>query len=500
MKREILESLIQERMKPTIPTGFDINEICFKEQLAFVQDTSPWVVASCSRRAGKSIGCGIDLVTTCLNNANINCLYITLTFGTAKRLVWKELVNLNNKYGLGAKANVTELTLTFPNGSTIYLAGCSSTAEVEKFRGMAFKLVYIDEVQSFKSFIKELIDDVLAPALMDYAGSLKLIGTPAPLRRGFFWEALNNKGNSVHSWTFWNNPHIALKSKKTHQQMLDRELKRRGVTTNDPSIRREWFGEWIDDTNTLVCHYNAMVNDYTKLPPILTDFVIGVDIGFNDADAIAVIGWNKHEKVCYLVEEVVTAQQGITELASQIQAVYNKYKPLKIVIDQGGLGKKVAEELRKRFQLPVQGAEKSRKLEYVAILNDALRTRAFFAKSTSRFAADSRIIEYDWDKCTPEKMVIKTDPHSDIFDAVLYSYREAIHWLSEPAKTPENSRLNWAQIAEAELYAKMQMDEDKKEWEEKQLDAENMFNMYDPFISDEENAAMYYVRKKKGEI
>ncbi len=498
--QEVIAELLQERLKPVIPASFDLSALCFKEQLEFILDTNPWVIADCSRRAGKSLACAMDLTNTCLRNKGINCLYITLTRGTAKRLVWKELINLNTIHDLGGNPNIAELTITYPNGSMVYLAGCSTASEVEKFRGMAFKLIYIDEVQSFKPFIEDLIDDVLSASLMDYAGSLKLIGTPAPLKRGYFWETLNSGTFSRHKWTFFQNPHIALKSGKSHEEMLNRELKRRGVTIDDPTIRREYFGEWVDDVNALVSKYDMMSNHYDKLPPLITDTVIGVDLGFNDADAIAVIGWNKNERICYLLEEIVTPGQGITDLAVQIESLYKKYSPLRIVVDQGGLGKKVAEELRKRFALPVQGAEKSRKQEYVALMNDAFRTRQFFAKRDSRFAKDSQIIEWDFDKCTPEKKVIKLLPHSDIFDAVLYAYRESLHHLSEPIKPKEDWRTNRLQILEAEMYARSMMDEDKKAWDDKLLESEQRESMYDPFISDQENAVNYYIKRKKGEI
>jgi hypothetical protein len=498
--KAIIEQLLKERLKPEVPVGFNLKEICFPEQYAFVADTHPWVIADCSRRAGKSVGCAADLLNTCASNPKINCAYITLTRAMAERLVWKELLDMNDKYGFGAVPNKSKLTLTFPNKSVIYLSGCNTVAEIERFRGMALKLVYIDEVQSFKPFIESLINDVIAPALMDYAGSLKMIGTPAPLKRGYFWQTLNSGTFSRHRWTFFQNPHIAIKSKATHQEMLNRELKRRGVTAEDPTIRREYFGEWVDDTNALVCQYDLVRNHYDKLPPIISEFVIGVDIGFNDADAIAVLGWNKNEKICYLMEEIVTPGQGITELAAQIETVVKKYNPLKVVIDQGGLGKKVAEELRKRFSLPITGAEKSRKQEYIALMNDAFRTNQFFAKRESRFAQDSQIIEWDFDKCTPEKKVIKHDPHSDIFDAVLYAYREAIHWLSEPVKQKEDPIKNWAKISEMEAYAKMEADEAKKEWEEKEMDYWNQIDGYDPFLTDQENAINYYVNKKKGEL
>jgi PBSX family phage terminase large subunit len=499
MTKQVIEQLLQERIKPVIPASFNLDEICFPEQRKFIMDTAPWVTASCSRRAGKSIGCAVDLMLTAASHNKVTCLYITLTRSTAEKLVWKSLLELNDIHKFGAKANLSKLSLTFPNGSIIYCSGCSNKTEVEKFRGGAFKLVYIDEVQSFPHYLEELIDQVLGPALVDHAGSMKFIGTPAPLKRGFFWNTLQSDNYSHHHWTFWDNPHIASKSGTTHQILMDRELKRRGVSITDPSIRREWFGEWIDDNNALVCQYSPVTNDYSTLPAIITDTVIGIDIGFNDADAIAVLGWNKHDKKCYLLEEIVTPKQGITELMRQIEHLYTKHKPLRMVIDEGGLGKKIAEELRKRYALPVQRAEKTRKQEYIALMNDAFRTRSLFAKKESHFAKDSLIVEWDFDKSTPDKLVIKKEPHSDIFDAVLYAYRESIHWLSEPVKPKEDARTNWAKISEAELYAKMELDEAKKEYEDKQADYWNQLDSYDPFLTDQENSVKYYIDKRKGQ-
>lgn len=500
MNKTAIEKLLQERIKPVIPSSFNLEDICFAEQRAFIMDTSPWVTASCSRRAGKSIGCAVDLMLTAAANNAVICLYITLTRSTAEKLVWPALLDLNLRHGFGAKPNISKLSLTFPNGSVIYLSGCNNKAEVEKFRGLALKLVYIDEVQSFKSFIKELIDDVLAPALLDYAGSMKFIGTPAPLKRGFFWETLQSDSYSHHHWTFWNNPFISEKSKTTHQALMDRELKRRGVSINDPSIRREWFGEWIDDTNALVCRYDAHRNHYDTLPAVLTEYVIGIDLGFNDADAIAVIGWNKIDKRCYLVAEKVTPKQGITELMGQIAEMCKRYNPLRVVMDEGGLGKKIGEELRKRYALPIQAAEKRRKLEYIELMNDAFLTKSFMAKRDSLFAQDSQIVEWDFDKSTPDKMVVKRDPHSDIFDAVLYAYREAMHWLSEAPKPKIDVRYDrqaWIKAQEQAAYDKMEIDEATKLAQELSNDMDSIAML----MADDEDslltAAKYFINKNR---
>lgn len=474
---------------------FNLDEICFPEQLAFIRDPEPFVTSDCSRRAGKTEVCALDLLDTAKKRDGVVCLYITMTRLNASRIIWPGLKRLNEYFGLGGVANESELSLTFPNGSVIYLSGCKDKSELDKFRGLALALVYIDEVQSFRSFIAELVDDVLGPALADYAGKLKLIGTPSLLKSGFFWEAVNSKAYSHHHWTFWNNPFIAQKSGLTHRQILDRELNRRGVGEGHPSIRREWFGEWVIDTESLVLHYSDDVNHFDVFPQ-LTDYVVSVDVGHDDADAIAVIGWHKHFKTAYLIEEEIHTQQGITDLADQIERKIKAYNPLKVVMDTGGLGKKIAAELQSRRALPIVAAEKSRKIEFLAILDDALRTGKFMASKRSRFAQDSYIVEWDHDKTTPDKKVVKDDPHSDIVDAVLYGYREALHWLSEPEVKSVNprSRVEWAKHTQKLMEENLEMQILRQQAEES--DADIMALMSADF-EDQMNPLKHYLNKRR---
>lgn len=441
---------------------FNLSQFLFDKQLAFVEDPSPFKVAVCSRRAGKTISCAAHLIHTCINTPNITCLYITLSRNNAKKIIWKELLQINDKFKLSGGTDETELSMSFPNGSTLYLSGAKDQSEIEKFRGLSIKLCYIDECQSFKEYIKDLIDDIIGPALMDYAGSLCLIGTPAPVPSGYFHDcAVKNDTWSKHGWTFWDNPHIELKSGKTHQEILDRELKRRGVPVNDPSIQREWFGKWILDLNSLLLQYKPEINDYNHLPQAKYNYILGIDVGWKDADALCILAWSEHDPVTYLVEEVVAAKQGITELVEQAQALMAKYDVYKIVMDMGGLGKKIGEEMIRRHKIPVEAAEKQRKMENIAFLNDALRRGHFKASKDSRFVQDSYLVEIDRDKSTPERIKISDRFHSDIIDAVLYAFKLSPAYAYEPEKPkPKIGTKAWADaqtdsMFEAELEGHM---------------------------------------------
>lgn len=464
MDKQQLVKFLQERKRQK---PFLIEDYCFDRQLAFIQDTARYKTAVCSRRSGKTVSCAADLVHTAQTFPNSVCLYITLSRINAKKIVWREIIKILKAHDISHKLDNTELSIELMNGSIIYLSGAKDKSEIEKFRGLAIKKCYIDESQSFKSYIEELIDDVITPALFDNNGTLCLIGTPAPVPAGYFHDCAHNDNWSNHSWTLFDNPFIKVKSGKEGKELLDEELKRRGVSLDDAKIQREFFAKWTVDGDSLVFRFN----DWNYYSDITVDnnwtYCIGVDIGYDDADAIAVLGWHKHRKEVYLFEECLVHQQDITALATKINELIKKYDPLKVVMDTGGLGKKIAHEINKRYSSQLVAAEKDRKFEFIELLNDAMRTKRFFAKKDSDFAHDCMLVE--WDKDVHQKLKISDRYHSDICDAVLYAYRECLHWLTEPEKpklvpnTPQ-----WSEAEEEEMVriAMKQSGNQRNEWDD----------------------------------
>lgn len=434
---------------------FKLENFLFDKQLEFVKDDAPFKTAVCSRRSGKTFACAAHLVSTALMFPGISCLYITISRNNAKKIIWPVLQEILTGNGIRARCDLTELSIRFDNKSIIYVSGANDQAEIEKFRGLALKLVYLDECQSFRSYIEQLIDDIITPALMDYAGTLCLIGTPGAVPVGYFHDCATKQNSSWsnHTWTFFDNPHIPLKSGMTHRALLDRELQRRGIAADDPTIQREWFGKWVLDTESLLLRYEEKINHYQTLPQKPWVYLMGIDLGFVDADAIAILAWSESDQATYLVHEEVVSKQGISELVQRIESLSKRYAISKMVIDEGGLGKKIAEEIRRRHHIPVHPADKARKMENYALLNDALRSARFKAKKDSRFAQDSYLIEIDRDKSTPDKIRVKDSFHSDIIDAVLYAFKESPAYsyqpppLVHPKGTPE-----WAKNEEEDMF------------------------------------------------
>jgi len=445
LNRSSIERERERRAKVSTvkPIVLDPN---FKPQNEFINDPARYIAVQCSRRAGKTNGLAIKFKQTMDKYPGSTCLYLAMTRESAREIMWPVLQEINDKFGLGWEFLESKLTVKDPNGSQLKLLGADMKNFVKRLRGRKYPGIGVDEAQDFGTHLQGLIDDILTPSIADYAdGWLALTGTPGPVPAGYFFDVTQNRkyGYSYHSWTILDNPYMP----DPMGFIADMKEKREWLDDN-PTLRREWRNEWVLDTESLWIRYNEKLNHYQQLPDFNWTYILGIDIGYRDADALAVLAWSDSTPTVYLVEELITAKQGLTELADQIKALDKKYGISNMVIDAGGLGKKLAEELRRQYLIPVQDADKVRKQENVELLNDALRTGRFMAKSASRFAKDSYLVQIDWERTTPNKVVIKKTPHSDIIDSVLYAFKVSPAWnYTKPTVKPKYGTKEW-QVAE----------------------------------------------------
>jgi hypothetical protein len=131
-----------------------------------------------------------------------------------------------------------------------------------------------------------------------------------------------------------------------------------------------------------------------------------------------------------------------------------------MVIDAGGLGKKIQEELRPRYSINLEAAQKERKFEFIELLNDDLRTGRLKAFQRSRFEEDCYLVQWDRSNPDPTKLKVSNNFHSDICDAVLYAWRECKHFYPlDAAEIPKNT----------DAWMKAQEDKEAEEMEQKKL-------------------------------
>lgn len=437
-RRQLAEDERDERVRP------------FPKQEAFVNDTSRFILARCSRRAGKTSGLAERFRRAMEKHPGSTSLYLSLTRESSYEIMWPVLMELNERENLGWQFTESKLLVKAPNGAKLRLMGADQKNFVKRLKGKKHPAIAVDEAQDFGSHLESLVDDVLTPCMTDYEDSwLALTGTPGPIPTGYWYETSyeGKDGYSRHEWTLLENPHLP-----DPEAFIVALQKKKQWADNHPTLLREWRNKWVLDLESLWIRYNKPKCDFLALPQGNWIYILGVDLGHDDADALAVLAYREQSPDTYLVEEQVTTKQGITELVEQIEKLRKKYPISKMVCDEGALGKKIAEEIRRRHKIPLHAADKARKQETVEFFNDAMRLGRFKARSNSRFVLDTYNIQVDRLKTTESKIKLK-GPHSDIIDAVIYAFKESPAYAYEaPPQPPAPGSPEWAKQQEDDMF------------------------------------------------
>lgn len=447
------------------PSSQDIVDRNFPIQARFVEDDAGLLAVRCTRRAGKSYGLGLKLYRAARNHPGSSQLYISLTRISAKAIMMKDVLKvIDRKFDLRCEFNKSELTVTLPNGSVIYLMGMdSSDEEKEKALGQKFKQVVIDEAGSFRRDLKEIVYGVLKPACADLRGQICIAGSPQPLTSGLFYDVVeggSEPGWSKHRWTAFDNPYI----RERWQEEIAELTASNPRIVETPSFKRNFLGEYVVDTERLVYRYQEETNKISKKDlPLLVNFVLGIDLGFNDASAFSVLGYDDQAKKLYVVETYKESGLIITEVARWIKHFENKYNPYKMVIDNAS--KQAVEELKQRYGIPLHPADKSGKSDFIEIMNAEYICGNIMVSDSCESLTD----EYEnliWDD---KREIRQEHPNCEnhLCDATLYAWRYCYQYANQPKilapkKTVDEQADLWLEN-EIESHALKQ----PKEWWEK---------------------------------
>lgn len=436
----------------------------FTQQAQFIKDPRKLKAALCSRRAGKSHMAGCYVIAEALKHPRSTVPYVALTRGHAKRIMWKTLLDLTRAYT--PQVNLTELRITLSNGSDIVLAGANDEATAEVFRGQKFPLVVLDECASFRSHFREMVEEVIEPALIDLNGTLAMIGTPSAACRGLFFDATTRSDSpySLHKWTILDNPFIP-----HAEEWLAERMKERGWTVDTPAYRREWLGEWVASTDSQVYAFSRDRNIASQIPTKM-NYILGIDLGYDDETAFVVVGYRPDDSRLYVVETYAKSEMIITDIVRKVDELQSRYGSfVRIVADTGGLGKQIAAEIRKRYGVPVFPAEKTQKADFIQLLNDDLRLGKILV-SPIEINFIEEITALQWDEEKEGRFIEDPRFANHRCDAFLYAWRESCHYLSKtPDPKPQANSPEWFREEEDRLLQEIQ-----RQFEQEQREKEFM--------------------------
>lgn len=467
-----------------------IRASLFPKQKQVLDDVARFKAAICPRRAGKSWTAMSYVFDTCLRKPLAKCVIVTLTLKSAKNIYWQEIQRFAQQFGIACQYNHTELRVTLPNGASFFLIGAESKAEIEKLRGGKYHLVIIDECKSYPpSVFEELVTDVIKPALMDYKGTLLMIGTPGNVLEGLFYQATypgltdddgrpysktfdapeqywvehpNDRGGgftgrvrwSRHAWTLKDND-------RTEADMWELALEEKADNKwadDHPSWQREYLGQWVpahdvyvyayatlhrSDPDRVHWHPRRTRENPAGLPDPDDDwrFVLGADLGYEDDFAIVVSAYSPHRGELYHVWDYKDNHQNFYDVVEKLQAAWDKFGGFDAMVgDAAGLGKMVVETILQRHGLPLQPAEKTEKFDHIEILNGDFHSGRIKIIPGSDLALELSALQFDLSKHSKKELVrtgkLRENPQlpNHLCDAFLYSWRFAHHYWAAPKK------------------------------------------------------------------
>ena len=463
LTRLLLQKEIERRKKARGGKITPLMKLMSPIQRKFIEDSSRFKIARCSRRAGKSAADAAYLIKTCIETPNSPTLYLGLTRESAKEAIWSLLMDMLTTLEIEHEARPSSLRISFPNGSFIQIFGADVPNAAARLRGRKFKLVIIDEMGFFSS--ADGLIPVIMPTLSDYSGSLVMTSSPGMMLSGFFYEAdagsMADQWSHYH-WTLLDNPLFQgpasdpARFANRGEEELDTVCRLLfGGNRNHPSFIREYLGQWVRDGSSLVYPYtDRNVVDANYLIP-KAEYGIGLDLGTSSANAIVVMRYSQYSRDVQIVDEWGEAGVLVDDLADKLKEFMKQYRTDLIIADTGGLGAAVVLELRRRYHLPIKAATKIDKAFFQRIFaNDLI---SGFIKVTKGLK-----ILTEWDRITKDENGNEIrGPANHKSDASLYVYRYLYNtYLKQAVPVPTDEQIMISQLEQSAIQEKLISEED----------------------------------------
>lgn len=402
----------------------------FDRQWEYVEDDSRAIAMVCSRRSGKSVGSAIKTCKRNTEQPGRKVLYIHHTRLLAKRQFYKKARAWLKKHRVPHECNDSELLIEWANGSILSCIGCDDIAAVGKARGDDWDEIIVEEVQEFREVVlKELLDEALLPTMFDRGGHITLQGTPPDVHAGVWWDVINNPTWSHRRWTLFENPHIKREDVIETMALRGFKIDFVDLTKNDPIVQREVFGMLAIDGSKLAYLYEPGRNDIDEEGRPEPEheawrYAMGIDLGFQDCDAIVVLGWRMDDPQNRLWECYSWNDNHVLfdTLAGEVKDVYRRFRPRIIVGDTGGHGAvKVIESLADRLGVGEIQRKPASLRDSVALVNDEYRAGRMKIVKGGRLATDSRKVIWN-----DKRDEFSTIFHSDVTEAARYAHHAAL--------------------------------------------------------------------------
>lgn len=308
-----------------------------------------------ARQTGKSFACAVGIV---LDSREIDKnKWICISSGerqvkefmekiklhaeiTEKVIEWhEEVYGYENEQGLKEEYKITECTLR--NGSKII----GAPANPDTARGYSAN-VYLDEFSTHKDSRKMWA--AVFPIVS--AGKHKLWITYTP-------QGKQNKAYEISNNLMFN--HHVLDIYDAVEQGCPQDINILKRAIDDPDLwAQEYEIQFLDEATAFITYdmINEVENDNAGRPELLVgnEVYVGMDIGRRrDLTVMWVI--EKVGDIFWTREVIEMLRSPFSSQEKEIDRIWMQYRPMRLCIDQTGMGEKFVEDLKEKYGSSVEG-------------------------------------------------------------------------------------------------------------------------------------------------
>ena len=343
--------------------------------------------------------------------------------------------------GTDAEWNEQRKAFTFPSGAILQFGYCDTAKDLARYKSAAFQFIGIDELTEWpEGWYRFLFSRLRRPRKLDVP--LRMRGATNPDGLGQEWVRLRFAiplGEIIEGPIASNdNARVFLPARAEDNPSLDLEAYEESLKQLGPQKYQQLrWGRWVRDAEGLVYAYDSQRNLLGA--PLERDktwkYILALDFGFVDSTAFVVLGWRPHDPTVYVIASFKRPKLTPSAVGAVVKGLEKDYKFSQIVGDVGGLGKAYAEEIKARFRVPIEPAEKNNKRGYIELLNGDLqlgRLRLFPGNE----AMVQEWLVLPWD---PERRMPAEGFEDHLADACLYGWRAAWAYTAKPEELPPPS-------------------------------------------------------------
>lgn len=325
------------------------------------------------------------------------------------------------------KDNAKDRVIILANGSTIRMG---SVNQVDSCVGRSYDLIIFDEA-ALTSEGKEAFNVSLRPTLDRQNARAIFISTPRG-KTNWFAEFYNrgydlNEGGEPESYPQW----CSIKATYLdNPRMTEEDVSDARKSMSVKEFEQEYMASfnsyegqiWSLDQDCIVDPDEELENGELKYPELQgmegLDMVAGLDLGFKDATAMCVIGYNWKTEIFYILDEYYENGRTTSGYAENIRKLVDKWDIDYIYIDSAAAQTRY--DFAQEYDIATINAKKSLLdgIGYVASLADNNKIIVSNRCKKVLAAFDS----YRWD---PNKNLVKEKPvHDDashMADAIRYA-------------------------------------------------------------------------------